>query len=233
MKLFIFFIILALVFICASMFVNMTELSIIGVILFGIAMIIFIIKMLKLEKESEEKAKMKKEEERKKEKERIEKVKEAYFNWLNQNYKISKIIGFYDESEELVDIKRNWIVAIDEKNKFLIFGKKVITFEKIIKAELKISTSHHTKTDTNKNKAIGRAFLGGLIAGEAGAIIGAATATETANSETITNHHVDGVIIYLSDIIEPTYEYNSPIEKCNRDVYSVLLAIIDQNKKQP
>ena len=147
MKLFIVLIILALVFICASMFVNMTELSIVGVILFGIAMVIFIIKMLKLEKESAEKAKIKKEEERKKE-------KEAHINWLYQNYNISKIIGFYDYSEEAVDIKRNWIVAIDEKNKFLIFGKKVITFEKIIKAELKISTSYHTKTDTNKNKAI-------------------------------------------------------------------------------
>ena len=138
-------------------------------------------------------------------------------NFYVQHMQMYYPTKIYDYSEEAVDIKRNWIVAIDEKNKFLIFGKKVITFEKIIKAELKISTSYHTKTDTNKNKAIGRAFLGGLIAGEAGAIIGAATATETANSETITNHHVDGVIIYLSDIIEPTYEYNSPIEKYNKE----------------
>ena len=203
-------------------------LMVLGIVSLFVAMIILDKKNKKKLDEEE-----KKEEERSRNKRKIKNVKEAYFNWLNQNYKISKIIGFYDESEELVDIKRNWIVAIDGENKFIIFGKKVIKFEKIIKAELKISTSHHTKTDTNKNKAVGRAFLGGLIAGEAGAIIGAATATETSNSETITNHHVDGVIIYLSDIIEPTYEYNSPIEKCNRDVYSVLLAIIDQNKKHP
>ncbi len=151
-----------------------------------------------------------------------------YLKWINENYKISKFIAFYKD----LGWHKDRVVAVDEENKVIIFGRKVIKFESILQAELKTSTSHHTTTDTQKENPIGRAVIGGIVAGEAGAVIGAASAKETSTSRTTVSTHTEGIIVYLSDIAEPVFKYQFYGDEDNREIYAILLAIIASNAKQ-
>lgn len=150
-----------------------------------------------------------------------------YLKWINENYTVSKFIAF----DKDVAWHKDKVVAVDEKNKVIIFGRKVIKFENILHAELKTSTSHQTTTDTQKNNPVGRAVVGGIIAGGVGAVIGATSAKETSTSRTTMTTHTDGIIIYLADMNEPVFKYSFVCDENNREIYATLLAIIAINSK--
>lgn len=156
-----------------------------------------------------------------------EKGKQIYLEWLHSNYKITKLIGV----KYGLDWDMRQVCACDETNKVILFGKNIIEFDKILQVEMLTTTSEHTTTKTSKDDAIGRAILGKVVAGNVGAVVGAASARETSRSNTIINNKVCGVVIYLSDIANPIYKYYSPYENDNREIYAILISIIHSNSK--
>lgn len=107
------------------------------------------------------------------------------------------------------------------KNAFIVFPvsqnihvySKTIPFSQLLGCEIK-DDSYTTVTGTKEEvtrasngSTVGRALVGGLIAGPVGAIVGGATAKKTTevidNTQTITHHHYFA-IINLSDIATPT-----------------------------
>lgn len=114
-------------------------------------------------------------------------------------------------------------ITVDDENQLFIFGKKekintsviVYSFSDILKYEVK---EFGAKTVTKKKKGIGRAIVGGALAGPAGAIVGSATAKK----ETITKSGTKILYIYLnSDVGEktvaltnPSFETTAFLEKC-------------------
>ena len=177
--------------------------------------------------------------ERKKRTEENEPKKEAYFKWLNENYTPSKIIEFpsYDFYRKTWERYESEIVAVDENKEVVIFSRKEIAFKNIIHCELitKTSQTSITNTTTAKNNGIGRAVVGGIIAGGAGAIVGANTASSNSfsNTTTNTNTEIAGVKIYIADISAPEIiYYSSSIGKnAVENRYSTMLAIIAISKK--
>ena len=73
-------------------------------------------------------------------------------------------------------------ITIDDNNKLFVFGKAervnslvIYSFSDVLEYEIK---EYGGKTVTKKKKGIGRAVIGGALAGPAGAIIGSATAKQ-------------------------------------------------------
>ena len=154
-----------------------------------------------------------------------DKEKTEYLTWLHSNYNVTKTIGVGSGLSWNV----NRVCAIDENKEVILFGKKEIPFEKILQVELKTATSQYTTTESQKNNPVGRAVVGGIVAGEVGAIVGATTSKETSTSRTVVNTRTDGIIIYLSDISEPVFRYQFVNDEENREIYAILLAIISSN----
>ena len=151
---------------------------------------------------------------------------QEYTDWINSNFKVSKFIAFYKD----FGWHKDRVVAVDEENRTIIFGRRVIKFEKILQAELKTTTTQNTTIQTQKNNPLGRAVAGGIIAGGTGAIVGAVSAKETSTSSTVSHTNTNGIIIYLADIAEPIFEYSFVCDSDNKEIYSTLLAIIENNK---
>ncbi|MEG1190780.1 MAG: hypothetical protein RSD48_04965, partial [Oscillospiraceae bacterium] len=93
--------------------------------------------------------------------------------WFKDNdYEISKIFIHNDGTE----IKTVAVVA-DEK--ILLINETPIAFKYFIDAAI-ITSEYQTSTiSSTKNNGIGRAVVGGALAGGAGAVIGATTAATT------------------------------------------------------
>lgn len=115
------------------------------------------------------------------------------------------------------------IVDLAEKQELLLIDQTVITFGCIIGCELIFDST----TTSQRDGAIGRAVLGGIIAGGAGAIVGANTASTT--QTTVTN--IKGVSIYTNYINNSRVDIVTSAEE-SRNIYSTVLAIIDRNKQR-
>ena len=152
--------------------------------------------------------------------------KKEYLEWLNSNYKISKILGVGEGMSWHIDK----VFAVDEDKRVVLFGKKEIKFESIINVELTTESSQHTTTTTEKNNPVGRAVVGGIVAGGVGAIVGASSAKETSTSNTYSSNHINGLFLYLNQVSEPVYEYKFVYGGDCRDIYATLLAIVNLNK---
>lgn len=105
----------------------------------------------------------------------------------------------------------------------------VVPFEKIIGAEI--------VTDGEPTNGIGRSIVGGIIAGGAGAVVGASTAKYYFSSYKI--------VIYCNDVANPKIEMNlinSEIKRQDSDyntvvnfseeVYSIVKSIVANNEKK-
>ena len=125
------------------------------------------------------------------------------------------------DSEDKLEIYRN--------KKIIMYYNKAIPFSHILDVSLDdetISTTIYTTEKTKSSDVIGRAIVGGLIAGNVGATIGGATADrhiKTANNESIKHQHV--VNISISDIQNPLIRicFGDNIEQAKL-VYSTILA---------
>lgn len=163
--------------------------------------------------------------------------KEEYFKWLNENYSISKIFDFknyyFKHASGWADYERR-IIAIDEQKKVVIFGRREVAFENIISCELLTNTSYSTTTTTEKENGIGRAVVGGIIAGGAGAVVGATTANLNSSSATSSRKEILGLRIYVADINLPEilYRYGDFEPSRFQEIHSTMLAIIALNNKQ-
>ena len=223
----------SLIFVCslvlgiAFCIIDFSLFSIVAYVCFGIAVvsagvgIYFSSKQYNLEQEQEEK-------EYAKEIERKNQEKQEYTKWLQENYSAYQPIVFRDSIH-------SWYmretVVVDEEKKVIIFGKEVIKFEDIVGAEPITYTTQSVSAQTQKSNPVGRAVVGGILAGGVGAVVGAVSAKETSKTDITTITDVVGVTVYLTKISQPKFEYRSSNYNDNKKVYSTLLAIIANNER--
>lgn len=140
------------------------------------------------------------------------------------------------------------IVMINDntyKNAFIVFpvsqniyvNSSAIPFNQLLGCEIKDETyttvtgSKEEITRTNTGSTVGRAVVGALVAGPAGAIIGGATAKKETevidHTQTITHHHYF-VIVNLSDIARPILKIDcgSSSPRIAEEIKGVISSII-------
>lgn len=142
---------------------------------------------------------------------------QKYTEWLNRNFSISKSLT-----------NPHWTVAIDMQHKVLVINRKVLQFGTLINVELITKESHVNSATSQRDGGVGRAIVGGAIAGGAGAVVGAVTAKQSSTTNTTVTIQANGVTIYTSDISEPMVTIYGEDSFC-REVYATVLAIIAQN----
>lgn len=184
---------------------------------------------------------------KKKEEERLEKLrleKEA------EEYAIKKISDAYDTPDKIIhttnDNPPNW-----SKTVFFVFSKEVMCYdEKTIKFKELISCTYidnsTVKTTSRGNSSIqmstdtgsllGRSLVGGLIGGEAGAIIGGATASQSGTATTTSTSYSETkhdytVIVNTKNIKEPLLQIPcGQNEQAVHEIVATLNAAIAGNK---
>ncbi|MEG1492143.1 MAG: hypothetical protein RR394_07805 [Oscillospiraceae bacterium] len=125
------------------------------------------------------------------------------------------------------------IVAIDKENEVLIVNGDVVSFKDIIGAELLAKEYSTSTTSAQKSGGIGRAVVGGVLAGGAGAVVGASTAKSTGTTKTSTKREYVGILIYVADIDNPQIKISAHYgNKFCEDVYATILAIIAQEQRK-
>lgn len=127
----------------------------------------------------------------------------------------------------------------------IYYKERVIAFNKIINCDYSdnaITTSTQKGTasstiKTNTGSSIGRALVGGAIAGPAGAVIGGATAKKNAetkiqNRTVSSTKHNYTVRIHIADIVNPLLEIQcGENEEATHKIVSTIFAIIEQNQQ--
>lgn len=211
---------------------------VLGAIAVFMAVIIIIAK--ELNKQKEEEARLELEEKRKTELEERRKAYESKLAALNSEIgRADKtiIFGEYDLDNE--------IRVYSGRNSITIFGKSY-DFKAILactstddysvkRGKAKIDTSGDTSTDTLG--AVGRAMVGGLIAGEAGAIIGGATAGSSTSMTGIIKYGDDKILhnytvwVTVRDIATPTIEIHTGADaRLTNEIAALMNVIIEGNK---
>ena len=148
-----------------------------------------------------------------------------------------------EEWQSIVDAEESFYVSLSTKQ--IYYKERVITFNKIINCDYSdnaITTSTQKGTasstiKTNTGSSIGRALVGGVIAGPAGAVIGGATAKKNAETKiqnktvSLTKHNYT-VRIHIADIVNPLLEIQcGENEEAIHKIVSTIFAIIEQNKQ--
>lgn len=213
---------------------------VLGSIAVFMAVIIIIAKELNKQKEDEEKARLELEEKRKTELEERRMAYESKLAALNSvigRADKTIIFGEYDlDSEIRVYSGRNSITIFGKSYDFKAILSCTSTDDYSVKrGKAKIDTSGDTSSDTLG--AVGRAVVGGLVAGEAGAIIGGATAGSS-TSMTGTIKYGDDKILHnytvwvtVRDIATPTIEIHTGADsRLTNEVVSLMNVIIEANK---
>ena len=158
---------------------------------------------------------------------RIEEKKEA----ISKKISVGKYIVYKDFMCEYYSAEDSVVVGFDLHNKRIgVCGKyaiaDVINLSSVYNVEILHKISSTTHTTTESKGALGRAAVGGLIGGEAGAIIGAATAKQESHSYTDTRDDYIGLRFYLKDVHNPHYDINCKDKKFITDVYTTTLALL-------
>lgn len=204
-------------------------------------MIIIIAKELNKQKEDEEKARLELEEKRKAELEERRKAYESKLAALNSEIgRADKtiIFGEYDLDNEIrVYSGRNSITIFGKSYDFKAILSCTSTDDYSVKrGKAKIDTSGDTSTDTIG--AVGRAVVGGLIAGEAGAIIGGATAGSSTSMTGTIKYGDDRILhnytvwVTVRDIATPTIEIHTGADaRLTNEVVALMNVIIAGNQK--
>ena len=213
---------------------------VLGAIAVFMAVIIIIAKELNKQKEDEEKARLELEEKRKAELEERRKAYESKLAALNSEIgRADKtiIFGEYDLDNEIrVYSGRNSITIFGKSYDFKAILSCTSTDDYSVKrGKAKIDTSGDTSTDTIG--AVGRAVVGGLIAGEAGAIIGGATAGSSTSMTGTIKYGDDRILhnytvwVTVRDIATPTIEIHTGADaRLTNEVVALMNVIIEGNK---
>ncbi len=139
--------------------------------------------------------------------------------------------------------EESFYVSLSTKQ--IYYKERVIAFNKIINCDYSdnastTSTQKGTASSTiktNTGSSIGRALVGGAIAGPAGAVIGGATAKQNAETKIInktvsTTKHDFTIRIHIADIVNPLLEIKCGAnEDATHKIVSTIFAIIEQNKQ--
>lgn len=116
----------------------------------------------------------------------------------------------------------------------------IYKFENIIGCEREIKSKNEGNSSTKTDGGIGRAILGGIVAGGVGAIVGATTASKT--TETINYSEISEITLKIilnnnkNELIELKFPYKYLDGENLLDngtiLYTKILNIIDSNKKE-
>ena len=121
------------------------------------------------------------------------------------------------------DMKKFWY--LNEKNRFYSY----YSFDKIISCETRIKGQVSQSSTTG---GLGRAVVGGLLAGGVGAVVGGLTANR--QTETITNNASSQLLVYLNDEKNPLLNIEfygeDSIKKCDQ-IYARFNAILSSNNQ--
>lgn len=116
----------------------------------------------------------------------------ADFSYLSDDYLSGIAIN---ESQQTVAILKRH--SVDEELKM-----KLLNFDDIV--ECAINEDGNTVTHTSKSSTVGNAFIGSVLAGGVGAILGAMT-TDKTTSDRI---YKSSLMIVVDDLNEPIHEIN-------------------------
>lgn len=118
--------------------------------------------------------------------EKVRSYNEWYRNYVAQNGQPNKVITLKKND-------KSGIILINEQNhKIWLLGNDLV-FSDIISCSVEEETSIHkgkiiANTKTNNGSLIGRALVGGVIAGSVGAIIGGSTSSSTTEFQQDDDH---------------------------------------------
>lgn len=178
----------------------------------------------------------------KQKKEEKQKMRESRKKEQVQKYNEArqKLFEEYGEPDKTIVIKEDDISqeidVFESKQQIYIVGK-MYKFNDILSCSVNDKTriengTISTKTKTNNASMIGRAIVGDVIAGPAGAIIGGSTAnksTQIQQSDSVTVHYRT-VIININSISDPVVSiYTSTNEKLANEIVGLMNVIISRN----
>lgn len=150
--------------------------------------------------------------------------KRAYEKWLADNFSIKKII--YSKAAG----STCKAVAFSMAPPSIIVDKKIISLSDIIKIDLDKVETMITRGQSSQPGSIGNAVIGGLLAGAAGAVVGASSTQTDTSSVTFYETTCTGITLYLADMLAPIFKISGN-EQFNLDVYATLLAAIELVKR--
>lgn len=166
-----------------------------------------------------------------------------YYNTKQELEEITEddLVFFYEENFDTFMKYSNYIVAIDNsKRELVVFYRlklnKIISFDSIIECRISENSS------PLETGGVGRAIVGGLLAGDTGAIVGANT-RKTKNM--LNNFSVNIVIndinepIYTMNLVNSAFDINSAFGLANyknilefaNKVYATIQTILNDNEK--
>lgn len=150
-----------------------------------------------------------------------ERTRKAEYEKKKKHYDevLKELQDQYGKMEKILDpvelIPEKSVIAFSLTKTMYIQGT-ILPFDKIIGYSLldnskQVTTTSGTmigETSANSSSVIGRSLVGGLIGGEAGAIIGGATASTTTftdinSSSTTSTHHDYSIKMQIADIARP------------------------------
>lgn len=138
---------------------------------------------------------------------------------------ISKEIWVYDTLKKVIIQKKVYDFSD-------ILSCSCKDYERVEKGDTKITSTSTTKTDNGN--MIGRAIIGGVIAGEAGAIIGGATAKKQTETNSVVEqedditHHEYVVSISVKDTVNPLIKlFLGENESSATEIVALMNAIIN------
>lgn len=183
------------------------------------------------------------EEKAKKEKEVLENAKkQRKLTYDNIYYSHSKVITAYQNSYRTeilafneTDKVMDYYILGGTDSKEIVKNKTSIPFSKITGVEMiKKNTCEVNGTSENSSgNALKRAAVGGILAGGAGAVVGAMTSKNHTSSVSYSkSESIKSVIIYLSDISNPTLEFEMSEynHKTPYVLYATIKAVLAENE---
>ena len=137
-------------------------------------------------------------------------------------------------TEKTVSIKESRDILVYQQGKMVVFGKDVYNFSDILSCTLVDKNKNSSpiaqvsRTKTNTGSLIGRAAVGALTFGVAGAMVGAVTASSETKSHSTTKYTPSYIVkVGLRSIERPiiSFEFASNVKKAD-EVYALIQAII-------
>ena len=124
--------------------------------------------------------------------------------------------------------------------KIALFGSRnnpptaVIDFGSIVGVDRRTKSETSSTSVSQKQGAVGRAVVGGMVGGDVGALVGAATAKEVGTATSNTRELLTGLVIYTKDISRPKVEVRTGDDwgstEYLENVYASLIAIINSER---
>lgn len=131
-----------------------------------------------------------------------------------------------------------YIDAVSKK--IALFGSRnnpptaIIDFGSIIGVDRRTKSETSSTSVSQKQGAVGRAVVGGMVGGDVGALVGAATAKEVGTATSNTRELLTGLVIYTKDISRPKVEVRTGDDwrstEYLENVYASLIAIINSER---